>query len=321
MVLTTRGWQTVLQNGDFKDLLAQTVSESQLVFMGYGFKDPDFEHIWSQLLIERFFRLPAIYCCHEGALPAEQLEQFRQKNVQVLNFPDNGSFEYVPSILQKLLEHGSATSHVVNATLPGVAAQELEKYVFLCIQFSPLQQNRLLLVSKAIALDYFSRETNDQITETKLIRHVCEMLGQDSFLIKQSGEAALKELIADGIVHLEADELKPDAAKLRAISAEVVKIDAAEREWVGRVLAKQVRQLGVEIDAGDRDNVVHVFDIVLLELGRDLAELILFNRPPKDEFKRVDESVDEITKILDISDKRRALQASGKEFAVRTRGK
>jgi len=77
MVLTTRGWQTVETNGDFKELLAQVVSEYQVVFLGYGFGDPDFDHIWSRLLAERYFRLPAIYCCQESSVPAPRMEQFR----------------------------------------------------------------------------------------------------------------------------------------------------------------------------------------------------------------------------------------------------
>lgn len=90
MVLSTRGWQTVEANGDFKELLAQAVSEYQVVFLGYGFGDPDFDHIWSRLLAERFFRLPAIYCCQQGAVPAARIEHFRAKNIQLLEFSDDG---------------------------------------------------------------------------------------------------------------------------------------------------------------------------------------------------------------------------------------
>ncbi len=61
MVLATSDWKRVEANGTFKELLAQTVSNNQLVFLGYGLGDPDFSHIWDALLRERVFRAPAPY--------------------------------------------------------------------------------------------------------------------------------------------------------------------------------------------------------------------------------------------------------------------
>lgn len=113
MVLTTRNWQTVENNGDFKDLLTQVINDYQLVFVGYGFRDPDFEHIWEQLLVRRVFRMLPIYCCREGAVPSAQIEQFRAKNVQVLEFADDGSFAFIPEVLRALSTHRPAATPIV----------------------------------------------------------------------------------------------------------------------------------------------------------------------------------------------------------------
>jgi len=156
MVLSRNDWKRVGANQDFRELLAQCTSSCQVVFMGYSMRDPDFNQTWDGILRERLFRSAAIYCCAKDALRPEQHEEFRQRNVKVIEFPDDGTFAFIPKVLRALVDDQKRAAVGPEGT-PGVrpeqAAQELERYVLLSLQFSPSHQNRLVLVTKALVLE------------------------------------------------------------------------------------------------------------------------------------------------------------------------
>jgi len=293
MVLTIGDWQRVVADGDLKELLAQAVSSYQLIFLGYGFRDPDFEGAWEKLLVERIFRLPAVYCTQAGLLPPSRVEEFRKKNVQVLEFEDDGSFGFVPAILRHL--HSLCTSKriVAPSPPPSAPATELEKYVLLCLQFSPPEKSRLVLVAKAIILETLSKLQRGTVHVDSFLEHVVRLLGQDSAIIRDSSRIALRQLEATGVIARRGDEFEAQADKIRTIGDQAAEMEAAESSWAGKALREQAGILGLQVESDDHARMLQVLDRVLLEVGRDLAELFLFNRPPRDESARIDETVEQ----------------------------
>jgi hypothetical protein len=192
MVLASSDWKRLEGDHLFKDLLAQTVSNNQIVFLGYGFGDPDFSHIWDALLKERVFRAPALYCCREESLPASRIAELREKNVQVIEFPDDGSFGFVRELLHAILERPVAAGALPAPSIAArVNSQTLERYVLLCLQFSPLQGSRLVLVCKAAILEIISKSKLKLVSPGVLFDEVQEILGQRSTTLNDAGHTAL----------------------------------------------------------------------------------------------------------------------------------
>jgi hypothetical protein len=291
MVLTTLAWQQVEKNEDFKDLLANSINNYQILFVGYSLKDPDFENIWQGLLSKRVFRSSAIYCCAEGALSSARHEEFRAKNIQVVAFPDDGSFAFVPEFLRLLAKPGMPAHTAIPN--PSVAiTQELEKYVLLCLQFSPAHQDRLVLVAKAIALDTFNNVKDAGIARGAFLEHLYNTLGQQSAMIKGAGEKALRELEESQFLHRDGEFLRANERMVHALSKQTAEMEKAEAEWVRKVLREQAEQMGLEVLGDDPVHVLQIMDRAFLDVGRDVAELFLFNKLPTDESERVDKSVD-----------------------------
>ena len=288
MVLSTSDWKTVLDNGVFRDFLAQVIGTSQVVFLGYGLGDPDFTHAWDDLLRSRVFRAPALYCCAVGGLDSRRIADLRARNVAVIEFPDDGSFAFMPALLDSFAETAQASGDP-NVKAVGAAAHELERYVVLCMQFSPVQESRLVLVCKAVILEQLAKSSSVSIPASELVANITRVLGQESDLIRQAAGAAVSELSKAKYFRIDGESVEFDAATAERLRKEVTKALSAERLWVQRALRSQASMLSVEVGPADEDSVIALLDESMLVLGRDAANLLLFNRPPEGELDRIDE--------------------------------
>jgi hypothetical protein len=304
MVLTSQDWRKVEANREFGDILAQSVSNGQLIFLGYGFKDPDFDHAWSHLLAHRVFRHPPVFCCPEKSLAADLQGTFRERNVQVLEFADDGSFEFLPAVLSVLAEPKAVAIVQVATNAQDIAARDLEKYVFICMQFSPTQKDRLVLVAKAIALEVVSTMGDKGVNRSNFLQQICDTLGSESEAIRNAGDTAMLELREVGLLSERDGLIRANADKVQLLTRETERIEKREWEWVGHGLRELAAQLNQAVEPEDQVNILRILDGVLLELGRDLADLFLFNRPPRDESERIDEIVDEYCKNAIVSQKK-----------------
>jgi NAD-dependent SIR2 family protein deacetylase len=297
MVLCTSDYKRVEANGTYRQLVAQCVSENQFLFMGYSMRDPDFNRMWDEILGERIFRLPAIYCCGPGTIEPTRRDALRERNVQVLEFADDGSFAFMKKVLGSLC--GTAltrTSAVIPASRADVAAQELERYVLISLLFSPIHQGRMALVAKALVLEFLIMKGSDSTERDPIVRHVTAVLGQDSAVIQNAADGAIEELVAAKILHLSGTALEIDRKKLRALDQQAAAFDEAELKWINRSLSEQSAVLGEPAATDDSPNVKQLLEQVLMESGKDVAELLLFNRSPGDESSKIDDAVERFCK-------------------------
>jgi hypothetical protein len=298
MVLSTSDWRRVEEDGGYRNLLAHCVGSNQFVFLDYSMRDPDFNRMWDQLLQERTFRSPAIYCCAKGNLADDRREAFRSRNVQVLEFVDDGSFAFINRVLEALAKQmpiDRSTKHPITTEAERIA-QELERYVLISLLFSPAQQNRLVLVAKALILEFFVATVADKSALERVFRYVTAALGQDSLTIRQAVEAAIQELGKAKLVQSDGSHIEVDRKELTAINEEALRFDRAQSNWVRRALAFQSESLGQEREANDSANIDQLLEQVLMESGRDVAELFLFNRPPRDELAKIEDAVNRFCK-------------------------
>jgi hypothetical protein len=287
MVLTKSDWKRVESDGSFKDLLTETIGHNQLLFMGYGLGDPDFNHIWDSLLRDRVFRAPALYCCVKGSIQPSRITELRDKNVQVIEFEDNGTFAFVPKVLSAIVARKSAAA----TALPSPStSQALERYVLLCLEFSQAQASRLMVVCKAIILEALTKEPSGILTKVSLASHVYSTLGQESKSIQEAMTAALAELVDAKTVSGGAN-ISFASGKKKQLEEQVAKAESTEKTWVHRILREQAEVLKMQIEPHQAGIVVELLDRVLMAIGNEVAELFLFNRPPKGEVSRVEEII------------------------------
>jgi NAD-dependent SIR2 family protein deacetylase len=304
MVLSRRDWNRVEDNSDFREMLAQCVSQNQFVFIGYSMRDPDFNRIWGRILRERIFRAPAIYCCAEGSLRPELYAEFRDRNVKVVEFPDNGSFAFIPSLLSALAQNPSAAPKESGSPHPEQATTDLEHYVLICLQFSPTQQSRLVLVAKALVLETLALSSADEISTESISRQVTSVLGQDSPILREAIDLALREVATAGFITFDGTSAKLRRDKLKDLNDKASKLERVQAGWVENALIQQAGALGVEPETGDRAHLSQLLEKVLLQTGREVAELFLFNRPPGDQAEKIDETVEEFCAERDLVERK-----------------
>jgi hypothetical protein len=298
MVLSTSDWRRVEENSVYRELLAQCVGANQFIFLGYSMRDPDFNRMWDQLLQERTFRYPAVYCCTKSDIENSRREAFRNRNIQVLEFVDDGTFAFINRALEALAQPMSidrlATQPII--TEAERIAQELERYVLISLLFSPAQQSRLVLVAKALILEFFVAAGAENSPLEPIFRYVTAALGQDSLTIRQAVEAAIQELGKARIAQSDGAHIKVDRRELTVLNEEALKFDRAQSDWVKRALSFQSGSLGLELEPNDSANIDQLLKQVLMESGKDVAELFLFNRPPRDELTKIEDAVDRFCK-------------------------
>lgn len=292
MVLSRTDWQRVAATPEFRELLAQAVSMFQVVFIGYGMRDPDINRIWDDILRHRCFRAPALYFCRRGGLDAGRLDEFRERNVQVVEFPDDGSFAFIRRVLEVLAQRGGTPAGRAPARASQEAARDLERYLLLCLHFAPEQQSRLIVVVKALVLEALSCAASNTISRDVLQTHIAVVLGREASHIAPTVECALQELVAAGLARVKGGLVEFDRQVFAGLQAKVAELERAESDWVKRVLREQASALGASVDSAEEARVLEMFDQVVMEAGHEIAELLLFNRASGGERAKIDEVVD-----------------------------
>lgn len=287
MVLRTSDWNRVEANIEFRELLSQLVSSAQFVFVGYSMRDPDFNRLWEGMLQTRIFRSPAIYLAVEGSIPPARRQEMKEKRVQVIEFPDRGNFAFLSEVLSALAVHEPDPSRLTGANLGNIPS-DLEQYVLLCMQFSPERISRLVLVTKALSLEYLATSRDMPIKRCEILAHVTESLGQESRAIQDATDAAIADLAAAGVIRLAGESIHFEKSRFEDLSRRAIGLEKAEETWIRQTLADQSEKLGMRFEVGDQVHVSLLLDKVLLELGREVAELLLFNRLPKGESERIE---------------------------------
>jgi hypothetical protein len=306
MVLSRSDWKRVEADRTFKDFIAQCVSLNQFVFLGYSMRDPDFNQMWAQILRERIFRSLEVYCCSKGSLRPEQHQELRETKVAVVEFPDDGTFAFIPSILTALIDRTGPAwiQEDSSAAKTERLAKELERYVLLSLHFSPAQENRLVLVAKALILEFLAVAAPDLTESDSLLSHVTNALGQNSPIIREAANLSIEELVAAKFIKREGASLRVEKDKLKTLNEQAMKLDQAQTDWVDRTLVEVGDEPAAVIETDDRTHVGQLVERVLMESGRQVAELFLFNRPPRDESEKIEQTVEDFCYERDLGDKR-----------------
>jgi hypothetical protein len=211
-----------------------------------------------------------------------------------------------------------AVSNVAIISVADKAAQELERYVLISMLFSPVHQGRMALVAKALVLEFLIVKRVDSVDREPIVRHVKSVLGQDSIVIQNAADSAIQELITAKILHANGTDLDVDRKKLNALDQQAADFDQAELNWVNRSLGEQSELLGEEIGTDDAPKVQKLLEQVLMESGKDVAELFLFNRSPGDESSKIDDAVERFCKANCIESRKTLYKKTIKQMVLDT---
>jgi hypothetical protein len=289
MVLTSSDWPKVVDTRHLQNLLADVLGRGQLIFLGYGMNDPDFDIIWNQLLRERVFRAPALYLCRVDSLTPERAAQFKARNVQVVPFPDDGSYSYLPALLKSLKESWPIHSRTAQLQPTDDLAKDLDRYVLFCLHFSPSQESRLVLLTKALLLERFTTQAGQALSEQELNQHTAQVLGLESDTSAEVVRKALAELCTMQLVIADSFRYRVRDAVARDLNAKVQALRQKETDCLATLLQEQAAEIGASVSNTDKEHLSLLLDKVLLRAGREIAEFFLFSRRPTEEGFRIEE--------------------------------
>jgi hypothetical protein len=307
MVLTKSDWERVLREGLLRQMLEQVVSQNQVVILGYGMNDPDFSHIWDNLLHDRIFSETALFCCSAGAVGDARTAEFKSRNIQVVEFDDpEHKFAYVDEILRMLggPSAGPATSPV-GPVIPQ-KVEDIERYVLLCLEFAPDQVSRLELVCRAVILEKIT-SSQSQVSRTDLVLHVCQTLGESSLTITEAAGKAIVALVEDGSATPVGESLSLTDEARAKIAQKVGAAEARELGALKKVLSTQEQPPSsppLEVD------VFRVLvDRTFASFGMQVAEFFLYGRPSSIPSESIDAIVSDYCTPLNIGPVQRAAYA------------
>jgi hypothetical protein len=279
MVLTKPDWERILRDGLLQQLLGQIVSQNQFVILGYGMGDPDFLHIWNELLNERIFSETALLCCSTSALPPAKVAEYKSKNIQVVEFDDpDHKFAYIDDLLKALTPTSLSTAKIAAPPLAPKKVEDLERYVLLCMEFASDQTSRLELVCRAVILEQMIAKSGE-ISQEDLLSHVCNTLGESSQTITEATKKALALLVRDGSVISNKRELSLTEKARVTIDEKVRAADAEETVVLSKVLAAQ--RLSASHTPLSLDIFQALVDRTFASFGMEVAEFFLYSRPSR----------------------------------------
>ena len=312
MVLKNADWQDVLRKGELRDLLAQIVSQNQLIILGYSMSDPDFQHIWQDLLSERIFRETALLCCGSGSLSNEKKAEFLTRNIQVIEFNDPAQdFSYLDDLLESMAR--PATTVVASAKADGfqipsvvrTSGEDLEHYVMLCLEFSPSNKSRLETICRAILLEHLADLSVPVSTEI-LIEHVILTLSDSSATIRNSASNSLNKLLESTLVSLGPKGLMLNARERLRLKGEVAKAKQEETDALNHLISSLRTQHGTQLDLGEFRALV---DRAFSYFGSEVAEFFLYNKPARVASEKIDSITQEYFEGRDVSTAHRSRYA------------
>ncbi|MFZ1087315.1 MAG: SIR2 family protein [Terracidiphilus sp.] len=307
MVLTRSDWERVLREGLLRQLLEQVVSQNQLVILGYGMSDPDFSFIWSQLLRERIFTQPALFCCPTSSLDPARVAEFKSKNIQVVEFDDpDHKFAYVDEVLRSLgcPSTGPVAVPKSDAVIPK-KVEDLERYVLLCMEFAPGRASRLELVCRAVILEQMISDPSPT-SRPSLVSHVCRTLGESSRTITEAAEKAIIAVVEDGSAALMGELLALTDDARKSIDRKVKAAETRELEALKRVLSTLQPVIDAPLDVNVFRTLV---DRSFASFGMEVAEFILYGRPSNIPTDRIDLIINDYCTPLNIGPAQRAAYA------------
>lgn len=276
MVLTTEDWQSVVSRGDLRRLLAHVIGQYQLVIIGYSMNDPDFNHIWADILNEYLPRETALYCARQGDLSTERIVELNNKHIHVIEFVDSaGDFSFVKEIISSLKPAiGSVRPASVSSVNIQKRVDDLERYVMLCLEFSTTSSPRLELMCRAIILEKLSSSANavDPIT---LVEHVCKVLATASAQIQAATTSAMTQLIANRSIIKDANSrLLLSEAYRKTLEERVRALGKEELAALDSLRVSFASRHTVQLEL---NHLKHIVDMVVSALGQEVAEFLLYN--------------------------------------------
>jgi len=302
MVLTRDDWQRVLREGLLRQLLEQVISQNQLIILGYGMADPDFQHIWQGILAERLFAEPALLCCSTGSLTESQIAEHKSRNVQVVEIDDpDHSFSYIDTLVAALA--AKSFPKIIASSAISKKVDELERYVLLCMEFAPDQVTRLELVCRAVLIEQLIA-SRSSLSEAELVANVAQTLGESSETILRAARVALSSLVADATIFFADGKLSLKEASRKQIEKRVSDADSEEIATLKRVLELYKlppphKLLSVEIFQA-------LVDRTFASFGMEVAEFFLYSRPARIPSEKIDEIVNSYCAPLGVDPVERA---------------
>jgi SIR2-like domain len=294
MVLTHSDWKAVLRKGELRDLLSQVVSQNQVILLGYSMGDPDFNQIWDDLLKDRIFRETGLLCCRTGTIGPERIAELFERNIQIVEFDDpDHNFSYLQALLQSLsepVEHSGTTNTRLDVAVNAhKKVEDLERYVMLCMEFSPSNSSRLQTVCRAILLEKLV-DADGPATADVLVKHVSLILSDISTPVKNAATGALTELLTSGLV-ISVDGALSISDKQRGALRE--EVEAAAREEIEALNAIVMSLKTSHSITLDIEMLQTLVDRAFACLGSEVAEFFLYNKPATIPSENIDQIVNE----------------------------
>lgn len=257
-------------------LFTAKLADYQLIVLGYGMNDPDFDAYWNLVLQPRTLRHQALVCSATGDFSPERVSALAESNIRVLEFDNtDGNYGFLESVLRRLAEAcetGNDKPYLEDVT-PAVSIADDSLILEL---FGANEPNRFQSLLEALCLEHLASVEPTTPSEAALVAEIGKTLGLGKNLTDQAVKEAVRQLIAEDLVRYTDSgiALTMDAAqRIRELRSSL-----QERETT---VLREVLHEVLKDKTGAESLLPRfrlVIDEILLWLGEDLARQVLFSR-------------------------------------------
>ena len=183
--------------------------------------------------------------------------------------------------------------------------EDLERYVLLCMEFSPDRESRLELVCRAIILEQMISDPSPTSRES-LVSHVCRTLGESSRTITEAANRALAAIVEDGSAAPMGTLLGLTEQARKSVDRKVRAAENREQEALKKVLSAQQPLPGAPLDV---DVFRALVDRSFAAFGMEVAEFFLYGRPSNIPSDKIESIVNDYCTPLSIGPAQRSSYA------------
>lgn len=279
MVLRTEQCKEVAQSLDISSLIRNCARESQFVFVGYGFNDPNFQQLWTSIIEQLYFSQPAIYIAEEGQWPADRLEAARKMHLEVLEFPNpDKKYEFVKQALTAIKEESQKISTISGVSAPDANADELARYLFFCLDFSQSREQRQKLFYKSLVMSIVAKHPEGLKIEPLLLE-VRSATGLLSAQVIEMVKLAIAGLESDGVLKYIDELISGNAKTIKSIDEKILSAEAKVNERLKLSLLKYSKTAKQDILDVDLKRLQGLYVKCLQVIGLDLARQFVLLQP------------------------------------------
>lgn len=285
VVLRSDQWKEVSSCQNIQNLIRQIARSSHVIFIGYSFRDPDFETIWRDLCTTLSFRFPAVLIVGKGELDAEKQAKLKeQHNITCLEFDnENQEYAFVQGVLTAIREITNICGAVNRdgiSKLPiahePIADNASAIAAFLFTELSPGKMGSLRVFVRSLILSYFS--TNPVAISAKNLKlALSKIIGGFSQLIEDTFVIELKGMQEEKILDTaSADLVSPNKKFLESLKLQVNNFDNGLREQIWARLQQIAKEENIKVGKGMANEVYALLVRCLRLMGWSLAQKLLF---------------------------------------------